>query len=179
MIKPFYETNGLVLEAAQSILGYADAVGLFEYNSPLGTERKLASAVRWLQKYKVNVTKHGVMIAAGAQNALSVILISLFQAGDKIAVDEFTYTNFKGLTNLLHIQLIAVCADEYGMLPSALAALQKGVHILGSHRFQQGNQNNAAYVRLSIISPDTEEELSHALEILRKILWESQVSFLV
>lgn len=355
MIKPVYETNGLVLEAAQSVLGHADAVGLFEYNSPLGTDRQLAAAVRWLQKYNVNVEKQGVMIAAGAQNALSVILISLFQAGDKIAVDEFTYTNFKGLANLLHIQLIAVCADEYGMQPSALAALcknseiqgvylmptcsnptsifmpqnrrkelaevvrqygllvieddiysflappdtepffsiipkqtihicslskslcaglrvafvafseqyrdrlvsgmlninlktvsfnaemiaelidsgkadeivkrkielaekrnrvyktffpveeekiarffhwvrlpekltseeaelaalQKGVHILGSHRFQQGNQNNAAYVRLSIISPDTEEELSRALEILKKIFWEPQVSFLV
>ena len=30
MIKPVYETNGLVLEAAQSVLGHADAVGLFE-----------------------------------------------------------------------------------------------------------------------------------------------------
>ena len=39
MIKPVYETNGLVLEAAQSVLGHADAVGLFEYNSPLGTDR--------------------------------------------------------------------------------------------------------------------------------------------
>ena len=113
MIKPVYETNGLVLAAAQSILGHADAVGLLEYSSPLGTDRQLAAAGRWLQKYKVNVTKHGVIIAAGAQNALSVILISLFQAGDKIAVDEFTYTNFKGLANLLHIQLIAACQSPY------------------------------------------------------------------
>lgn len=351
MIKPAYETNSMVMEAAQSIMGQADAIRLFEYNSPLGTNRQLAAAVRWLQKYKVKVTERSVMIAAGAQNALSVILISLFQAGDKIAVDEFTYTNFKGLANLLHIQLIAVCADEHGMQPSVLAALcknseiqgvylmptcsnptsifmpqerrrelaevvrryglllieddiysflaptdaepffsmipkqtihicslskalcaglrvafvafpeqyrdrlvsgmlnmnlktvsfnaeiiaelidsgkadeivdrkaalakkrnqiykmffpveeeriarffhwvrlpshltseeaefealQKGVHILGSHRFQQGNQNSAAYVRLSIISPDTDEELFRALEILRKIFGEPQM----
>ncbi|MDE6128727.1 MAG: PLP-dependent aminotransferase family protein, partial [Lachnospiraceae bacterium] len=131
MIKPLYETNSLVMEAAQTIMERADAIGLFEYNSPLGTDRQRSAAVRWLRRYKVNVTERSVMIAAGAQNALSVILISLFQAGDKIAVDEFTYTNFKGLANLLHIQLLAVCADEHGMQPSALAALCKNSEIKG------------------------------------------------
>ena len=50
---------------------------------------------------------------------LAIILSSLFEAGDKIAVDCYTYPNFIGLANLLHIQLISVMGDENGMLPEA------------------------------------------------------------
>lgn len=131
MIKPFYETNDMVLEAARVILKRGDAARLLEYSSPLGTDRQLCAAACWLQRHGVHVEKRGVLIAAGAQNVLSVILISLFQAGDKIAVDEFTYTNFKGLANLLQIQLIAVRGDNYGMLPEALEMLCKNSEIRG------------------------------------------------
>ena len=131
MIKPFYETNKLILDVSKSIMAKAEAVKLLEYSSPLGTDRQLHAAVQWLRKYNINASKNNTMIVAGAQNALSVILISLFKAGDKIAVDEFTYTNFKGLANLLHIQLITVEADHYGMKPEALVSICKNSDIRG------------------------------------------------
>ena len=58
-------------------------------------------------------------------------LISLFKAGDKIAVDAFTYTNFKKLANFLHIQLIAIETDEYGMSPASLLQICKNTEIKG------------------------------------------------
>lgn len=131
MIKPFYETNNLILDVSKSIMENSGAVRLLEYSSPLGTDRQLHAAVQWLRRYRVNVSENNAMIVAGAQNALSVILISLFKAGDKIAVDEFTYTNFKGLANLLHIQLITVEADRYGMKPEALLAICKNSDVRG------------------------------------------------
>lgn len=131
MIKPFYETDSVVRDAARAILERQDACRLFEYSSPLGTERQLHAARRWLQKLGTDVDESNLMIVAGAQNALSVILISLFKAGDKIAVDEFTYTNFKSLANLLQIQLIAVEGDDCGMLPNALNSLCKNTGLRG------------------------------------------------
>ncbi len=131
MIKPFYETDGIVLGAARSIMERRDACRLLAYGNPLGTERQLHSARLWLRRYGVEAEGDDLMVVAGAQNALSVILISLFRAGDKIAVDQYTYTNFKSLANLLQIQLLAVEADDCGMLPEALQALCKGSGLKG------------------------------------------------
>ena len=131
MIKPFYKTNKLILDVTKSIIEKAEAVKLLEYSNPLGTDRQLHAAAQWLRKYRINVSVKNTMIVAGAQNALSVILISLFKAGDRIAVDEFTYTNFKGLANLLHIQLITVEADRYGMKPEALISTCKNSDVRG------------------------------------------------
>lgn len=131
MIKPFYECNPIVQDAAQRVLQRAEAIKLFEYSEPLGTGRQIDAALQWLHRLGIPAAKENILLSAGAQNALSVVLISLFRAGDKIAVDDFTYTNFKELAHFLQIQLIAVPADESGMLPDALAKICKNTEIKG------------------------------------------------
>jgi len=102
-----------------------------EYSSPLGTKRQTSAAWKWLYRIGVSAREENVLLSAGAQNALSVILISLFGAGDKIAVDNFTYTNFKGLANFPRIQLVAVPADGYGMSPDGLLTICRNTEIKG------------------------------------------------
>ncbi len=131
MIKPFYETNRIVQSVAQSVINGEDSLQLFEYSNPNGTGRQLHAAHTWLHRMGVNAGEENILICAGAQNALSVALSSLFQAGDKIAVDQFTYTNFKELAHFLHIQLIAVDGDEYGMSPIALLRICRNTQIKG------------------------------------------------
>lgn len=131
IIHPFYESNTNVLNAARLILNGQDSLRLFEYSDPLGTKSQLNAAAKWLSRLGITADTNNILLSAGAQNALSVILISLFQAGDKIAVDRFTYTNFKGLANFLHIQLIAVDSDEYGMCPSSLSSVLSHTDIKG------------------------------------------------
>ncbi|MDE5931439.1 MAG: PLP-dependent aminotransferase family protein [Lachnospiraceae bacterium] len=131
MIRPFYECNPIVQDAAKRVLQRTEATKLFEYSEPLGTRRQLNAALQWLHRLGIPAAKENILLSAGAQNALSVILISLFKAGDKIAVDDFTYTNFKELAHFLHIQLIAVPADESGMSPDALARVCQNTEVKG------------------------------------------------
>jgi DNA-binding transcriptional MocR family regulator len=131
MIKPFYECNQTVLNAAQVVVSKQENVKLFEYSNPLGTNRQIMAAFKWLHFLGVEVEKENIMLAAGAQNALAVVMISLFKEGDKIAVDTFTYTNFKGLANFLRIQLVPVEADEFGMNPDAVQKTCKNAEIKG------------------------------------------------
>lgn len=131
IIKPFYQQNKSVLDASASVLGRKDAAALFEYSSPLGTKRQLRAAAAWLEYLGIPASSRNVMLAAGAQNALTVALISLFKAGDKIAVDAFTYSNFKGLANLLRIQLVAVGSDSLGLSPKELDSLCRQLDIRG------------------------------------------------
>lgn len=131
IIHPFYESNGNVLDAARLVLNGQDSLRLFEYSDPLGTKDHLNAAAKWLSRLGITADTNNILLSAGAQNALSVILISLFQAGDKIAVDRFTYTNFKGLASFLHIQLVAVDSDEYGMCPASLSSVLSHTDIKG------------------------------------------------
>ncbi len=131
MIKPFYECNQSIFSAAGSVLNSPDNIRLFEYSNPLGTKRQVKAAMKWLHHFGIRAKTDNILLPAGAQNALAVVLISLFQAGDKIAVDAFTYTNFKGLANFLHIQLISVEADEFGMSPHSLLQACRNTEIKG------------------------------------------------
>lgn len=131
MIKPFYECNQSVLSAAGKILNSPDNTSLLEYSNPFGTGRQIKAVRKWLHHFGIDAPKENILLSAGAQNALSVVLISLFKAGDKIAVDAFTYTNFKGLANFLHIQLISIETDEYGMSPNFLLQACRNTEIKG------------------------------------------------
>ncbi len=131
VIKPFYETNPIVRNTAQLVLQKESSLQLFEYSGSLGTKRQFHAAGRWLQRCGIDAGEENILISAGAQNALSVVLISLFQAGDRIAVDPFTYTNFKELAHFLHIRLVAVDGDGHGMSPVALLRACRNTQIKG------------------------------------------------
>ena len=174
MIKPFYETNNLILNVTKSIMEKAEIVRLLEYSSPLGNDRQLRAAVQWLRKCKVNASENNTMIVSGAQNALSIILISLFKAGDKIAVDEYTYTNFKGLANLLHIQLIPVETDRYGMKPEALLSICKNSDVHGIYLMPTCSNPTSIFM-----PPDRREELANIIRQYDLLLIEDDIySFL-
>ncbi len=81
---------------------------LFEYNSDKSDSRYNMAGQKWLKQYHMEVPLEDVMTTSGTQNALVISLLSFFKAGDKIAIDLFSYPNFISLANLLNIQLIAI-----------------------------------------------------------------------
>lgn len=137
LIRPFYQCNALVMEAARKVVSRSRTVHLLEYTSPLGTPWQREAAQKWLSGLGLKVNAGEVLLASGAQNALAVALSSLFKAGDRIGVDPYTYANFKGLAAMLGIRLTAVENDENGMVPEALdraCALEglRGVYLMPS-----------------------------------------------
>lgn len=130
-IQPFYQLNAIVLKAAQKIFEKPYAINLLEYVQPLDSMKYLESARLWFEKFNLNVSTDNIIITSGGQNALLIALISLFQPGDKIAVDSYTYPNFIGLANLLRIQLMPINLDNYGMLPEELERCCKTTNIKG------------------------------------------------
>ena len=131
IIKPFYQLNSAVLATAKSVLNKKYAETLLEYSDPLGTVFQKQAAQKWLSRFQLNVPADNIAITSGAQNALTITLISLFQPGDKIVTDLYTHPNFKNLANLLNIQLIPVAGDEFGMSPDGLDTVCKLNNIKG------------------------------------------------
>lgn len=130
-IRPFYQFNEIIAREARSIMMRPDADRLFEFNSSDKDVAYKKSGQKWLRQFHMDVPLENILITSGTQNALVISLLSFFKAGDKIAIDSFSYPNFIGLANLLNIQLIAIENDARGMIPECLEMNCKTNNIRG------------------------------------------------
>ena len=130
-INPFDSCNRVVVKAAKYVLSKGYAEKLLDYGQPLGSPHQRQVAGRWLRRMGLDVPAERVAVASGAQNALVIALISLFQPGDAIAVDPYTMSNFIELADMLHLRLVPVGQDEFGMRPDLLEEICRRERVCG------------------------------------------------
>ena len=119
------------------------------------------------------------------------IMAELIESGkaDKIVTEKI---NLAQRRNQIYKKFFPISDDNIARffhwvaLPDSLTseeaeilALQKGIHILGSHRFAMRSQSKTAYARLSIASPDSETDLTYALKTLKEIFDKQSVTIWV
>lgn len=119
-VNGFSEYSALVEEATSAVIEKGYLRDLYAYSYPAGHPHQLAAGMRWMEQLGVHPKEENVAIFSGAQNALTVMMLSLFSPGDRIATDFYTYSNFMELAKLLRIVLIPVEGDGEGMRPDAL-----------------------------------------------------------
>lgn len=115
MVLPVYEMNELIKSYIDKLYNSIDYDLVFKYIPPEGHIKHRYIASKWLEQYKIKSDADNILITSGSQNALSVILISVFTKGDRIVVDELSYTGLKSLAKLLGIILIPVKGDNTGI----------------------------------------------------------------
>ena len=131
----FPDVNDLLVEAARDVMAKSYCKDLFSYTERSGMPHQRAIAVRWLASRGVAADADHTTFFAGAQNAITISLLSLFGVGDVLATDAFTYANLIGAARLAHIRLAPVAGDARGMLPDALDKIctqkkVKGVYLM-------------------------------------------------
>ena len=130
-VEPFRVSDILMEKATKRILERPAFHKLLTYQcSDLADYHKLI-ACKYLQQLNVPALPTQLIISSGSQNALTIAMLSLFQAGDRIAVDSFTYHHFKMLANFLGILLYPIENDSLGMLPERLEHACKRYHLSG------------------------------------------------
>ncbi|WP_445486924.1 aminotransferase-like domain-containing protein [Niallia sp. 03133] len=120
IIKPLDSYNTLVADTIKSIANKNYLEKLLDYRDPLGMPYHRMAAKKWMEKFHLDVPVDNIAITSGGQNSFTLILMSLFHPGDKIAVDAYTYPNFIELAKILNIQLIPIDGDSLGMMPESL-----------------------------------------------------------
>ncbi|WP_338020488.1 PLP-dependent aminotransferase family protein [Priestia megaterium] len=131
VIKPLDSFNVFVAEAIKSTADKNYLEKLLDYGHPLGIPYHRMAAKQWLQRFNMDVDVENIFITSGGQNSFTLILISLFQAGDKIAVDSYTYPNFVELANMLNIKLVPIGGDTLGMMPDQLDFICRKTNLQG------------------------------------------------
>lgn len=131
LVKGFDRIKAPVIEASKSVLQKGYIEELYSYTEPAGHLHQRAAGAHWMKQMDVHTNSEHTAIFPGAQNIISAALLSLFKLGDKIAVDEFTYSNLIGTARLSHIRLVPVKGDLNGMVPEELEEVCKKENISG------------------------------------------------
>ncbi len=130
-ISPFEYLNPSLDKALKKIATKSDLSLLMRYHEPRGLLHHREAGAKWASRFGVRVGANSVLVSAGAQHALLVLLSSLFQVGDKIVAEPLTYPLLKQLSNRLCLNLVPAAMDQAGILPEALEALCKAGDIKG------------------------------------------------
>jgi DNA-binding transcriptional MocR family regulator len=129
-VASFEQTNTTVAEAAMRVTEKSYLEQLFNYNDPTGIPHQKSAALNWMKAYGIHADAENMAIVSGGMNALAITLFALFEPGNRIAVDMYTYANFIEISKLYRIKLVPIPGDEHGMLPDELETqcLQWDVH---------------------------------------------------
>ncbi len=115
MTLPLYELNDILKLYIKEMASSIDYNIALKYCPPEGHIKHRYIAANWLKRHGVNAKPEQIIISSGTQNALAVILTTLFEKGDRIIVDDFTYTGLKALAKYLGIILVPVKGNNFIM----------------------------------------------------------------
>lgn len=119
-VSSFEQTNGNVSELMQKVAEKSYLDKLLNYNDPTGIPHQKTAGLNWMESFGIQADQEHMAIVSGAQNALAIALTALFEPGNRIATDLYTYSNFIELAKMLHVQLVPIPGDQFGMLPDEL-----------------------------------------------------------
>jgi len=145
---PLYSVEPDIQMLLNKVAADGNLRDFMKYTPPQGLYQHRQTAAGWIKQLGVDTDADHVIITAGTQHAFDCVLSSVFEAGDRIAVDCITYPGFKTAARRLGIRLEAVAMDREGMTPESLEAICshgdiKGVYTVG--RLQ--NPTNATMSR--------------------------------
>ena len=97
-----------------------DTEPLLRYRPDTGLPSHRSVAARWIRRTGLEVRPDDIVLTAGAQHALSVILTTLLDAGDVLLTARLTYPGLKSLAQSYGVELRGVEMDEEGVEPESL-----------------------------------------------------------
>lgn len=162
-----------ISSAAIDVISRTSPAELFSYSNRDGSPRSRTAGQNYLKQNRIVLPAEQIGVFPGAQGAISAALLSLFNAGDKIAVDEFTYANFISLSRLAKIKLVPIQNDGKGMLPNKLEQAVRDFNIKGVYLMP-----NAANPTGITLSEKRKNELAAVIKTSNLILIEDDATLL-
>src|SRR5215475_9073099 len=106
--------RGLQEMAADGSLGY-----LLDYHPYRGRADHRAAGAAWIKRHGLEASPEQIVITAGGQHGMAVVLGTLAGPGDVVLTEAVTYPGVKALADLLRVELVGLAMDAQGILPDA------------------------------------------------------------
>jgi len=130
-VLPLYGINKVTARMVKDSLQDMDMERLIRYSEPAGHLNHRVIGAEWLKRFNINASAEEILITPGSQNAIAICLLTLFDPGDRIAVDSLTYPGLKTLAALHGIRLVPIEMTSEGMSPQGLLNACKNEGIKG------------------------------------------------
>lgn len=130
-VASFEQCNDMLHDAVRAVLHKKYFARLFDYAHPSGLPHQKEVARQWMRSFGLETTPDRILIVSGALNGVDMALLSLFKAGDRIAVETWSFPNFLELARLHGLQPEPIPVDAEGMLPDVLEARCRQKEIKG------------------------------------------------
>jgi DNA-binding transcriptional MocR family regulator len=110
-----------------ALAGRADLSALLGYPADGGRPAHREAGAAWIERGGLHAAPDDVLVCAGSQHALTTVMATLLQPGERLLAEAVTYPGLKALANLLHVRLEGLPMDRDGLRPDALEeACRKG-----------------------------------------------------
>lgn len=104
------------------VLMRADNELLMTYHLGGGSDADRKAGARWLAPMFGHLDARQVVVCPGAQAAIAALILALTAPGDVILAEPTSYPGLRAAATQFGRQLVAVDADEHGMVPEMLEA---------------------------------------------------------
>ncbi|WP_332878916.1 aminotransferase-like domain-containing protein [Massilia sp. S19_KUP03_FR1] len=114
--------DDLLKQGLSQVLMRADNALLMTYHLAGGSEADRKAGARWLAPMFGNLDARQIVVCPGAQAAIAALILALTQPGDVILVEPMSYPGLLTAAAQFGRHVIAVDADQHGMVPEMLEA---------------------------------------------------------
>jgi DNA-binding transcriptional MocR family regulator len=97
-----------------------DFLGLLGYGPSAGGEAERQAGAAWLARRPLAASPDQIVVAPGAQAALTLLLAALLEPGDVVLAEALAYPVFRSLAAHLRVRVAGVRLDAEGLVPEAL-----------------------------------------------------------
>jgi DNA-binding transcriptional MocR family regulator len=117
---PLHHEDPDLAQAVRRVLRSGDPARLTRYQPLTGGHADRLAGRQWLEWHGVEAEPDEIVVTAGAQHALMILLGTLGRRGSAVLCEESTYPGVKTAASLLGLELEPVAMDEEGLVPTAL-----------------------------------------------------------
>lgn len=114
--------DDLMQQGLSQVLMRADNELLMTYHLGGGSDADRKAGARWLAPMFGQLDARQIVVCPGAQAAIAALMLALTEPGDVILAEPATYPGLRAAAVQFGRRIVAVQADQHGMVPEMLEA---------------------------------------------------------
>ncbi len=114
--------DDMLKQGLSQVMMRADNQLLMNYHQGGGSATDRQAGATWLAPMFGQVDARQMVVCPGAQAAIAALMLALTKPGDIILAEPFTYPGLRAAASQFGRRIIAVEADQHGMVPQMLEA---------------------------------------------------------
>jgi DNA-binding transcriptional MocR family regulator len=113
------DADALFAQSLQEMVARVGVGNLLDYQPHRGRLEHRVAGAAWIKQHGLDVSPEQIVVTAGGQHAMAVVLGTVAGPGDVVLTEALTYPGVKALADLFRFELVGLAMDSQGIVPDA------------------------------------------------------------